>query len=1612
MMLDLKLTIFVSSPGDVHDERTHTSAVIERLGRELGNHVRLEAYFWEDEPLAATSDFQAQIVLPSATDIAVFILWARLGTRLPPHIKRPDGSTYASGSEFEFEDAFNSHQRTGTPDLLVYRKTARAVAELDDETKVRQLLEQKHALDAFCDHWLGNPDDSFKAAFHTFQTLEEFERRLEIHLRKLIREKVAKRTGKLADEEILWPDAKGSPYRGLEPFEHKHAPIFYGRGQAVDEIASALRAQAAAGSAFVLIFGMSGCGKSSVVRAGVLPRLEQAAASDGIGLLRRNVFRPSDAAGDLCAGLAQALFGPAAVPELAAGGYSVVDFADALRDGPRHAIGPLRIALHRAAETAARQQNLAQPPEPWLVLVIDQLEEIFTLERIIEHERAQFIDALSALAKSGLVWVLATMRSDFYPRCAEVRELDALKKGLGQYDLLPPTFAEIGQMIRLPARDAGLHFEQDPMSKQWLDDLLHEAAANDPESLPLLEFTLDRLYQTRAADRVLTFASYRALGGLEGALAQHAEAVFAALEPAVQQALPSILPALVTVAPGENELPTSRRVPLEGLTASPERRALVEALIHARLLVADRADNGEAVAGFVHEALLRHWARLRDWIEADRDFLRIRTRITDAAARWRQEGQSADFLLPEGKPLAEARDLLAKRKADLDAGCVEIAEASLKHWHRKRRRRTRVALAIATVFVVLSSAFAAYSYVLRQRAESALAAEARAKREAQANFQQARKTVNDYLTLVSDSIELSRDLPGLQKFRAELLGKALIYYQGFLKQHADDPALKAEVAEAYARVGLVTAEIGSKTEALSALEAARDLLEGLSRANPTNTDFVRDLATVYDNLGLVQHNLGHPPDAEQNYNKARGIREKLLARSPNDASLQFDLAFTDTNLGLLQNAIGKSTEAEKSLTRARDTGRKLVHKNPKDTKYQISLANTYHALGVLQDELGRQQDAEKSYTDAREIEQKLAAKYPGFTKFESALSGTYNNLGNLQSTTGRPHDAEQSFKQALEIEQKLVAENPSVTEFLNALAATHGNLGNLQSNAGRSKEAMRSFNLAREIEEKLVAQNPSDLTFQNDLASTLNNLAILEQETGRHADARKSFNQARAILEKLVAQSPSVTRLQSALAGAYMHLGHGDQTAGRFADAEQNYAKAITAYEKLAAQNPRVTELQSELARVYHSLGRLKNATGAHAEAEKLFDQAREIEEKLTAQNPTVSAYKNDLALTQLNLGVLFENTNRLADAEKSYQEAGAIWAKLIALYPDTLQFQNDLAATLTNLGSLERNTGRPEVAEKSYNRAREIREKLVARNPASPEFQNDLASTYHNLGMLQSDTHRPRDAEQSYNRAREIREELAAQFPGVPAFQDDLAGTYNNLGVLERAGNHLADAEKSFNRSREIREKLAAQHPGASGLEHSLAMTYTNLGQIQHMAGRPVDAEANLNHAREILEKLVADHPSGSQYISALARSYHHLALVQAATGRPSDADQSFTLAVQYREKAVVLNPSITDYERNLADTLNEAAWFWATYADARSRNGKKALAAATRSCELTQWKSFENIDTLAAASAEAGDFDAAVKWENQAIAMAPEKEKGGLRSRIKLYQERKPYRESAKAR
>lgn len=180
-----QIKVFISSPGDVIPERQTVKMVLGQLNDEFAGRVLLVPILWEEEPLLVTETFQAQIHPPHEADIYLGVLWSRIGSPLPPSITREDGTHYESGTVFEFEDALSGHQSTGKPEMLLYLKTGFPEVSLEDREAVIGRLQQMDLLNEYRERMLMGKDGTYAAAFHMFESLEQFEAMLTIHLRKL-----------------------------------------------------------------------------------------------------------------------------------------------------------------------------------------------------------------------------------------------------------------------------------------------------------------------------------------------------------------------------------------------------------------------------------------------------------------------------------------------------------------------------------------------------------------------------------------------------------------------------------------------------------------------------------------------------------------------------------------------------------------------------------------------------------------------------------------------------------------------------------------------------------------------------------------------------------------------------------------------------------------------------------------------------------------------------------------------------------------------------------------------------------------------------------------------------------------------------------------------------------------------------------------------------------------------------------------------------------------------------------------------------------------------------------------------------------------------------------
>ncbi|AGB26727.1 WD40 repeat-containing protein (plasmid) [Mycobacterium sp. JS623] len=438
-----------------------------------------------------------------------------------------------------------------------------------------------------------------------------------------------------------WPDGK-SPYPGLRPFELGEHRVFFGRSRETTQVAERLRSPERAAAAILAVVGASGCGKSSLVRAGVLPRI----AGESYWLALPPMLPGTDPLGNLVRAMA------ATIREHRIG----FDVASLRKELDHHGLKAVSTDLLLAAGADDQCK---------LLIVIDQLEELLTHAE--PAERAAFTAAL-APALGGPVQVLATLRPEFLDAFASDADLSSIAL---RYNEIRPLDADaLHEVIEHPAKVAGLSFEQGLATR-----LVTDTGTGD--ALPLLAFTLEQLAAGLTRGDTITEQRYTDLGGVRGALQRQADAALADAcdnTGLTRQQVLSTLLGLVSM--DENGRPAKRRVALDQM--SPEVSAGLQPFVERRLL-ATQAEAEQNVIGVAHDAFLVNWSPLKSEIETQATALRTRRVVENAASDWVASGRDQRALLAGGQ--------LAKAKVDTGAEMKHTTEIKAPPAGRKQRTR-------------------------------------------------------------------------------------------------------------------------------------------------------------------------------------------------------------------------------------------------------------------------------------------------------------------------------------------------------------------------------------------------------------------------------------------------------------------------------------------------------------------------------------------------------------------------------------------------------------------------------------------------------------------------------------------------------------------------------------------------------------------------------------------------------------------------------------------------------------------------------------------------------------------------------------------------------------
>jgi len=978
----------------------------------------------------------------------------------------------------------------------------------------------------------------------------------------------------LALPSALTLNEDNNPYRGLLPYEAKHAKEFFGREPVID----ALQAQVLA-SPFVLVSGVSGSGKSSVVRAGLMPRL-------------------------------------AALPE-----WKVLDI---VRPGQRPlselsaVLGSLG-ASRDAALSAASGAWQAQNPGRRLLLVIDQLEELVTLGASAA-ERIEFLQRIreAVTASAGLLHVVFTLRSDFEPHFSDL--LATRDSGVTRFLVTPPDRQALRQIIEGPASERVLFFEPATLIDRLIDEV-----ADMPGALPLLSFTLSELYRAYLRsgrdDRSLRVEDYEKLGGVAGSLSQRADEIFNALDSEHQQTLRRLMLRMVALQAGEV---ARRRVPKSELDygknhpEQPRIDALCKQLEDARLLVSGRDSNGTAYVEPAHDKLVLGWPRLWTFLKEDQETIPLHRLLTQEAETWEQRKRDHEHLWAHNPRLPLA--LAALKDQPLRWNARETAFIEESERRRKRQQNITRALVAATLAVFAGlTGVALYQW-----------------RQAVAQTTLAQKRLNDAVQVAEQIVSVVDEkldhLAGASAIRGELLplGRKLLSDLGPATQTHRD-ARRTESMTLTHQADLLTTHGGPEAlaEAKRLYEQALAISQEHLNANPRDKEAQRDLSISLDRLGDVAVKLGQLAEAKTSYERALKIRETLAAADQNQANPQRDRSISLIKLGDVAEQMGQLAEAKAYFERSLQIHHSLTTAGVKNLEDTRNLSSLLMRLGTVAERMGELSVAKVRLEHSLKIAEIFAAADKNDLRAQRNLSISLDRLGRVAEQLGQLAEAKAYFGRSLKISETIAAADETDAEAQRNLSVDLHRLGRVAERLGQLAEAKAYFERTLKIFETLTAADKNDVQAQSNLAASLGSLGDVVEQLGQLAEAKAYFERSLKIFETLAAADKNDAQAQRNVSISLNKLGEVARKMGQLAEAKAYFERCLKISETLAAADKTDARAQRNLSISLETLGSLADTMDQLAEAKAYFERSLQISETLAA------ADKNDVqAQSSLSSGL------------------------------------------------------------------------------------------------------------------------------------------------------------------------------------------------------------------------------------------------------------------------------------------------------------------------------------------------------------------------------------------
>jgi tetratricopeptide (TPR) repeat protein len=1549
------LNLFVSSPGDVQAERERVDLAVERLNAEFAGRVRIRAIRWETRYYSSHETFQTQIPEASACDLVVAIFGARLGSPLPekfPHM--PSGEPYPSGSAYEVLSAIEARRRgQGVPDVYVFRRPRAPLVALDAADR-DEIEAQWRRLTGFFETWFRSRSGEFLAAFQEFRSTDEFAAKVEDCLRQWLA-----RRG-FASEGSVWDRARlGSPFPGLAAFDEGRQSVFFGRGLFIDQAIRRLReleapTPEASRPSFLLLIGASGSGKSSLLRAGLAPRIVMPGVFPEVELWRRAVVSVN---ADPFAALASALVKPEALgPELGEGPFAAAGLlAKQLAGDPDAAVAPVKDALTRAAATRAREANFETPRPARLFLALDQAERL--LSETPPEIATRFAALIAAFARLKLATVVVALRSDAYAGFQALAPLVALRDAGASLDLLPPTASELEEMATRPAALC-----QPPLAFERRDggslaaELVADARGGD--ALPLLQMTLSRLAAAETArnDGVLRFADYRGMGA---AVTETADEALAGLGAVARSQLPNLIAGLVrdVAVDPVTGAPTPVIGALDRATFEadrPERRALIEAFVAKRLLTAE----GDAASQRVrptHEALLRIWPEATAIIAEAAQLLRVRHALAPLARDWAEAGEA-------DKP----------RHLDISPALLDGAERYIERFADEVPLATRA-------FVAAASAAAAMRRDRELAEQRRRAADAEAIAAANKRIAQGAGVGLAIVLVLMGLAGWQWRVAQQQRDRAE---------RSLTLATATADGLVFDLAQKFRNVAGVPKDVIKDM-----LDKARSLQEQLLGAGESNAKLTANHAAAMGEIAVTELSLGDAPLALELAGDARGVYQRLVDAAPSDLRYVHDLAYTDETIGDVKLRQGDFDGAEAAYGLARTTVEAAIARGATDPQLARDQSLILQDLGALKRARGDLNAALALYRDAQAIAQSLADAAPNDAATRHGLAVAHRNVGDVLLQQKVTDAAATEFDAASAIAARLAAENPDDTLLQRDYTLSQERLGDTRSVERDYSGALKAYSEGEATAVALSAADPGNLEWRYDVAIGRIEIGDAQAALGDLAGAEKSFADAVAIDKALTGRDATNAQWSVHYWTALDRLGAALAKGGDQGSALAPDRDALAFAEAAATRLPADADWTR---RVAQSAGKVGDALLATDHIDDALAADREAVARLDAL-PGAAQSRDDLFLALTRLGGALSLKHDVAAALDAYGRAETLARAMVADDPRTPARRGQLATLLVSKAHMLGAAGRDADTLKALNEAVALTRALAAEDPAQPLWVEAGGIALDRLAEALQTQGDETGALAAY------RASLAAADALPPALREGAeartgaATTEEAIAAILEARKDFAGALAAARAAIALRRGLADDAPADATRRRAELIDLNLAGRLANLSGDPKTSLAAFRDGLDIARTLAARSDARDLARSDLALSLLLVGGMLSQTGDAAGAATTLAEGLPIAQALVAAAPTDAQYRRVayfVALDLGDARLAQAGYTDALAAyvaardaaaaalaaNGQDAEAAARLKTSVAK------IGLLANAMLIARDFTGALAALDQARPAAPE--------------------------